>query len=354
MSKLFNGYVTHPGLVRKQNEDYLGFYPTENGTFVIVADGMGGMGNGQVASKLAVDTMRDIHVKNPTTAPMEVIRTSAVAANQAIANEVAQHPELDGMGTTVVVAFFKGNQVFIGHVGDSRAYLIRPKQILQITKDHTSVQQMVDEGLIAPEQAATHPMAHVVQRALGHRKNFEMEIAATPLDLQSGDTLLLCSDGLTDLVKDNEIQSIVAEYDPQTACNILLDLALNRGAHDNTTIQIIRYGVKTWSEQVRRTSKISPIPKEAFEKDSGKPNDTVFIPFSWARIPFLWKIRLVVLLFILLFLGVFIAFSLVTSPGETQPDPDEEAAGPHMQNHYVSTDFEPQPRCFDNEYRLLV
>lgn len=316
MPKLFNGYVTHPGLARENNEDYFGYYPTANGTLAIVADGMGGMGNGSIASRLAVETMRDYYVSNPTLPPASILHNSATVANKAIENKIASQPSLEGMGTTAVTVLIQENMAFVSHIGDSRVYLITSRGIQRITRDHTSVQKMVEEGLVSPENAAAHPMAHVVQRALGHKKSSEVEVAQQPVELHTGDALLLCSDGLTDLVNDEEIRSIVSNYNPQNACNLLLELVLKRGANDNTTIQVIRYGVETLSERVRRTSNISPIPKE-LEKDLSKLTDRdspkIVLSLSWSKIPLLWKIRLIVLLFIFIFLCGYLAVYYLTS-----------------------------------------
>ena len=260
MSRIHHGYVTHPGLVRGHNEDYFGFYPTRHGALIIVADGMGGMGGGALASELTVKAMSQVFLASPDVDPRAALVQAGVAANRAVKERAAQSPELEKMGSTVVAVIVRGDQCYYAHSGDSRLYLLRPGSIEQLTRDHTSVQQMVEAGLIRPEDAARHPMAHVVQKAVGHMDEDDLEGVDRPLSLKHGDTLLLCSDGLTELVTDAEVHETVARHDPQEACDRLLQLVLQRGGHDNVTIQIIRYGGKTWTARQRQTAEMKPAP----------------------------------------------------------------------------------------------
>lgn len=307
VANLDHGYLTNPGLVRGTNEDYLGYYPTAWATLVVVADGMGGMGGGSVASQLTVNAIRDLFLLRQGDDPREVLRDAGRMADTVVLKRAREEQALEKMGATVAVAIIQNDRAYYAHAGDARIYLIRPDEARQLTRDHTTVQRLVDDGLIAAADAAAHPMAHVVQRAIGHMRDDEIEVAAEPIQLREGDALLLCSDGLTDLVDDHEIAEIVRANDPQPACDKLLNAVLKRGAHDNTTIQIVRYGTKTAEPQTRDAVKIEEargrlsFPDE--RRESRAASGSRRGGWSWA-----WTIRLILLALILLTILLFAIF----------------------------------------------
>jgi serine/threonine protein phosphatase PrpC len=242
------GYHTHPGLQRQVNEDSLGvpksFGPglepgllAQKGQLYVVADGMGGHKAGQTASAIAVQTvMREYYA---TPAGMEVgqaLDRAIQVANRQV-HAMAQEPAYAEMGTTIVAAVLHGSQLTLANVGDSRAYLIGPSGIRQLTRDHTWVAEQVREGTLTREEAAGHSYRHVVTRSLGGQPQVEVDIFRETV--HPGDIVLLCSDGLSGQVSDEEMQRIVQANSPPEAANKLIDLANQRGGPDNITAIVI-------------------------------------------------------------------------------------------------------------------
>jgi protein phosphatase len=227
------------GRRRKANEDCytleadLGIY--------LVADGMGGHTAGQVASQLAAEgavaALRTLASASASLA--EKLRFAVAAANREIFEAARAKPELAGMGTTLVALLAGGERIALAHVGDSRAYLIRAGRIRQLTDDHSLVAELVRRREITESAARGHPHRHVLTRALGVRSAVEPDLAElTPVE---GDVFALCSDGLTGLVKDEEIAEVVADNeDLDAACAALVELANERGGEDNITVLLAR------------------------------------------------------------------------------------------------------------------
>ncbi len=218
------------GLLREGNEDsaFAGNH------LLAVADGMGGHAAGEVASAAVIAALEQLDELGVNAGdPQEALRDAVEEANATLRDMVAADSELQGMGTTVTAVLNDGTYTWLAHVGDSRAYLLRDGALRQITRDHTFVQQLVDEGRIAPEDASTHPQRNLITRALDGRESFELDLER--LDLLPGDRLLLCSDGLSGIVSDESIQEVLRESDPDTAVHRLIDLALRGGGHDNIT-----------------------------------------------------------------------------------------------------------------------
>ncbi len=232
------GYSTDAGREREINEDCL--YVDEDMGLFIVADGMGGHKAGRVASKMAVEVMPG-PLKHGLAAgkeEIEVIKATISKANEVIYEGSRNNKNWSGMGTTVVLALFRGNHVLIAHVGDSRAYMINNGEIKQLTEDHSKVAEMVKEGQISREQALTHKLRSVITRALGMKKEVGTEIAAWSWD--GGECLLLCSDGLTDMLEDREMLAIVKSANGlQEACDNLVGMANEKGGKDNITVILI-------------------------------------------------------------------------------------------------------------------
>lgn len=229
--------ATDVGLRRKGNEDRYALSP-ELG-FYLVADGMGGHTAGQVASELAADaSVRALEaLQGAASSLSERLRAAVTSANRTIFQTAQQQPEYAGMGTTVVAILSDGNRAALAHVGDSRAYLVRSGRIRQLTDDHSIVGELLRRNEISETAAREHPHRHVLTRALGVRETVEPDLAEiTP---QSGDLFVLCSDGLTGHVQDEEICKLVTDSDDQQeSCAKLIDLANQRGGLDNITVVI--------------------------------------------------------------------------------------------------------------------
>jgi protein phosphatase len=245
---------TDVGCVRTNNEDSFG-YDASLGIFVL-CDGMGGEAAGEVASGLSVETVLSFfragkggepvspvseasEVMEDVSADANVLGRALRAANRAIREAIAADPALSGMGTTVVAALVRGGNAAIAHAGDSRIYLIRNHTIEQLTKDHSVVMEQVRRGLLTLEQAACSPMQNIITRALGATDALEPDLADHPLSGQ--DTLLLCSDGLTRHLSDEQILEIVANSPSlEAACDSLTEAAKSAGGSDNVTCLLVR------------------------------------------------------------------------------------------------------------------
>jgi protein phosphatase len=230
---------TDVGLRRSANEDRY-VIASELGLY-LVADGMGGHTAGQVASDLAaqsaVRALETLEGAQPTLA--EKLRYAVAAANREIFDTAQEKPHLTGMGTTLVAVLAGGQRIALAHVGDSRAYLIRAGKIRQLTDDHSLVAELVRRREITAHAARGHPHRHVLTRALGVRRAVEPDLAE--LSPAVGDLFVLCSDGLTGHVLDDEIAAEVTRQDDlDTACANLIALANSRGGEDNTTVMVVR------------------------------------------------------------------------------------------------------------------
>lgn len=242
------GSLTDVGVVRSENQDAMGFRVPDDpedmagkGALFIVADGMGGHKGGATASRLAVKTILDRYFISRAGEPGDRIRSAIEAANQAVLQKSQIDKDLDGMGTTVVALIFRPPHAYVAHVGDSRAYLVRSGSIRQLTKDHSLVQQWVDQGVMKPDEARHSGRKNVLTRVVGSRESVEVDMRSPPHTLAPGDTFVLCSDGLHGLVEDDEIRRTTTEMDPQEACSRLVTLARDRGGPDNITVQIVSW-----------------------------------------------------------------------------------------------------------------
>jgi serine/threonine protein phosphatase PrpC len=211
-------------------------------TVFAVADGLGGHQGGEVASAAAVEPLADLDGRDFAT-PAEAAEALAGAiaeANSAILERAAADPSLWGMGTTVTAAAVAGDLLQLAHVGDSRAYLLRDGTLDQRTTDHTVVGELVRRGRLTPAQAAIHPERSILTRAVGLDPRIPVD-APDPIDLQPGDQVLLCSDGLTEAVRDPQITEILSTNpDGNAACTALIDAANNAGGPDNITVVLLR------------------------------------------------------------------------------------------------------------------
>src|SRR5436190_10531818 len=212
----------------------------ERGSLLIVSDGMGGAAAGEVASELAVTTIRETLMESPPDLDTVArLRVATETANERIWNEAQANPELSGMGATVTAVIAQSGLVYIAQVGDSRAYLIRGRQIKQLTKDQSYVQILIDAGAIQPEQAASYPQ-NVIMQALGTQPN--VKVVMTTIWLCRNDCLLLCSDGLSNKLGPAEMKQIAEQTpDLKTACRAMINVANERGGEDNITVVLARF-----------------------------------------------------------------------------------------------------------------
>ena len=225
---------THCGKVRPINEDrYL--VPEEGDSIVLVADGMGGHKAGEVASETAAQTIRACAVKMhgreiSIKAALKWVRQ----ANQIIYRMANEKPECMGMGTTMTFLYFMDKHALLAHVGDSRCYRIRDGHIMQLTKDHSLVAELVRIGEITPEQARNHPYRNIITRALG--TDDYVAVDAQDIPVEENDVYLLCSDGLSNYLEEDELLYAVQTQPSDALCDHLVQIALDRGGRDNITV----------------------------------------------------------------------------------------------------------------------
>jgi len=234
--------ITHRGVVRQQNQDAFSARTMDDGRVIaLVCDGMGGARAGNVASAMAVDLFMDRFLRESGD-DQERMQRAASQANQEIFQKAATDEDCTGMGTTLVAAWVQADlHAYVLNVGDSRAYHICPSGISQITRDHSLVADLVARGKITPEEARTHPNKNIITRALGTERHTDGDLFE--VDLESGDFILLCSDGLSNVVTEQEIlYEALYGGSEETCCRRLLDIALHRGAPDNVTVVLICTG----------------------------------------------------------------------------------------------------------------
>jgi len=234
------GILTDVGRKREENQDSHGHAHTAKASVFIVADGMGGAKGGATASAIAVDTILKSIFTEGGDVTEQSVKQALAAANEIIFEQSQDSDDLTGMGTTAVVLSFTGETVLIGHVGDSRAYLLRDGNLTRLTRDHTLVQELVDSGAIQPAEAKNHPIAHMLTRSLGPTGGVEIDVVTYGEKVKLEDTFMLCCDGLYNLVTDPEIQAILGSADLEDAAKKLVNLALERGGTDNITVEIVR------------------------------------------------------------------------------------------------------------------
>ena len=222
---------THPGRVRSNNEDRLHPLTAGRGEHVlaIVADGMGGHVGGEIASRLAVEAA--------TAAGDSGVAERVRLANEAVYEESLATADLAGMGTTLTLADVASHLVRIGHVGDSRCYLLRDNELLLLTRDHTVAYEQLEAKKITEEEIADHPQRHVLTRALGLLPEVEVDVSEEPLE--PGDRLLMCSDGLNGMITDSQILTTAREGTPEEAVWGLIEQANLAGGYDNITVVIV-------------------------------------------------------------------------------------------------------------------
>ena len=232
---------SHPGAVRADNEDFVGAYSPHvienHGPLFVLCDGMGGHAAGEVASRMAVESVLTTWTSSSPSPTQQAIRSSIRQANSVVFGaslDVATH----GMGTTCTALAFSGREGYIGHVGDSRCYGVHHGQCSQLTADHSRVGEMLRMRLITPEQAANHPARSQLTRSLGGAPGVQVDVVRTPV--HKDDSFVLCCDGVWDLVSRQEIADACALDDIAQAADHLIELSLERGARDNVSVIVVR------------------------------------------------------------------------------------------------------------------
>ena len=233
MSKVYQ--ATNVGKVRKNNEDSL--IVIEPKIFV-VADGMGGQAAGEVASKTLVDTVKNFLPPIPEPLDEEILTKSILKANAQILKMAQENKSYRGMGTTATILHIYKNRAYYAHIGDSRLYRVRNKNLEQITEDHSYVETLVRRGELTPEEARVHPMKNILTQAVGADENISVDSGNLRLDTE--DVFLLCTDGLTNMVTDEDILKILIES--ENPADDLIQAALNGGGHDNISVIVVKVG----------------------------------------------------------------------------------------------------------------
>jgi len=229
--------VSNIGLVRKENQDAFVVGENESFAYAVVCDGMGGANGGAVASELAVDIVsKRISVSEKSSDYKFVLLSAVSAANVSVYDKAKTDSSLEGMGTTIVAAVVKDDVLHVAHAGDSRAYLFDGKEFTQLTRDHSVVQELLENGDITPDQAQHYPNRNLITRALGVSLDLQPEY--NEFYLQGDYSVFICTDGVTNLVGDDEIAEFIKEK-TETAVDSIIKLAMERGGTDNATAVII-------------------------------------------------------------------------------------------------------------------
>ncbi len=231
--------VSDIGRVRTLNQDACDEFqdPDSGMRLLVVVDGMGGHRGGEVASQMAVQKMRDVFERSAHLSSKELLAQAFREANESIFERANQESELSGMGTTAVALVLDGrHEAYSAHVGDSRAYRMRNGRLEQLTDDHSVVGELVRGGQLSPEEARHHPQSNEILRALGTRPDVDIEF--TRVDVRAGDRFLMCSDGLSGMLSDQAIATVLAEGPAEEITQRLIELANEAGGTDNITVQV--------------------------------------------------------------------------------------------------------------------
>jgi protein phosphatase len=237
--------LTDQGQHRKQNEDHV-FVDSERGIF-IVSDGMGGRVAGELASKIVVEVLPGFllerlqqHQAIDTAAAKQIVVQALCELSEMIQSESSKRPDLFGLGATIVMALIRHSYMLLAHVGDSRAYLFRDNSLSLLTKDHSIIQLLIDMGQLKPEDASTHPARSQITQFIGMEGKITPDVQS--IELQAGDRLLLCSDGLTGMVADADIEKILKQpASPEGTCQFLIDAANDAGGKDNISVILVNW-----------------------------------------------------------------------------------------------------------------
>ena len=238
--------LTDAGEERESNEDYYGYWESDSdeefqrkGRLAIVADGMGGHEGGEEASRLAVQAVCQAY-RESSADPQDALLAGFQSAHERIQRHARENPRLSRMGTTCTAVSLTASNLCYAHIGDSRLYLIRDGVLTRLTKDHSRVMDLVQAGVIRPQDAESHPDRNVLSRALGVGDELQAEVPQQVIPLRYGDTLLLCTDGLWSLLSDQQLLEVLQNFSPAAACKELVRRGKECGAPDNITLQILK------------------------------------------------------------------------------------------------------------------
>jgi len=236
------------GCQRENNEDSYSYWESPDdstfarlGRLAIVADGMGGCEGGQFASHIAVETVEQIYSSSSDSNPQQRLLEGFRQAHARIQQRARENPALRGMGTTMTAFALVGNNLYYGHIGDSRLYLLRAGKLRVVTRDHSLVSRLVETGIIRAEDAESHPQKHVLTAAVGIAEDIQPDFSVEPMPVEKSDVLLLCTDGLWGQVSEPEMEQALSQS-PSAACRSLVQLAKDHGGPDNITLQVARLG----------------------------------------------------------------------------------------------------------------
>lgn len=233
---------TDKGKVRERNEDFLAYFDTINGHVFVVCDGMGGHNAGDVASELAVEAIGNFFNQKYYPNPFEAVEESILYANKVVYDHAKGNDYLYGMGTTIVLVLIRDDLIYHGHAGDSRLYLFKNNILDQVTKDHSRVQELIDLGKITKKEAEDHPLKNEITRALGLSMRFEPEVSPKAIVPQDKDILMICTDGLTNMLSDGEIARYLDNMlNLNDKASKLIYKANKKGGQDNISVQLIKF-----------------------------------------------------------------------------------------------------------------
>lgn len=242
--------ATHVGRVRQENEDY---FIAKTPVF-IVADGMGGHSAGDLASKIAAQTVHKIVSSSVAPDKLATLKKAVEEANKKVINKSQQIQAKNGMGTTFTMAWVDGLCAYFAHIGDSRAYLLREGKLKQLTEDHSLVAEMVKQGKITDKEATKHALRNVITRAIGSEPNIRVDLFSQ--NLKEGDRLLIASDGLTSMVSDSQIKKLITAVGLKEACQKLIRAANEKGGQDNITVVLVDISKESASSLLSKATSV--------------------------------------------------------------------------------------------------
>lgn len=255
--------ATDVGSVRTNNEDHLVFFRpfdanirNTHGCLALVADGMGGHSSGEVASKMAAEIIARNYYDHKGNI-LDSLKEAFIKANKAIFQHASRRPSRKGMGTTCTAVVLIDRQIYLGHVGDSRAYLLKNRQLIQLSKDHTYIQHLFDTGKITKEEMLSHPERNVITKAMGTSAKLQADYLQHKFLFEDNDKLVICSDGLYEYVNKQELAHIVSTQSLNDATKKLIHLAKQRGGHDNISVLIVESFQSSINQSERATQKIN-------------------------------------------------------------------------------------------------
>jgi PPM family protein phosphatase len=227
------------GLKRTNNEDAIGIFDVDGGLLTIVCDGLGGNNAGEIASSLSVEVIHKSFKDSDEQDYLKKIKDSIEAANRCIKEESSKQEKFDGMATTAEILFIKDKTVYWGHVGDSRIYNLKNGKLKQLTKDHSLIQKLIDDGYLTLNQAETHPNKNIIMRALGDSDSVEVELSKLKLVPSDSHKFLVCTDGVTNVINDDELEKLLKNKETGTISKSLTALIEKRGAPDNFSFVLL-------------------------------------------------------------------------------------------------------------------